>query len=530
MERFTRLQQGSIPFVALILSLAFAGCNQSSSPSSEQHAENALSANANAVVASTSTTASTAKNPNILLMIGDDMGNESLSCFEIGKNTADTPTLDQLCKEGVRFDNFWSQPICTPTRATLITGRYGFRTGVGRPTGDRDAMGYFPEPPPKPESAPYEPPRGAGRAGGGMGGMGMGGMGGRGADTPSDYGILTSELTLPKIINENTAAGYSTAAIGKWHIADTRNGWEKHPGLVGFDHFSGLIRGFPDSFFTWNKVVNGEWSGATGYTPNDKASDAIAWIQQQQDNPWFMWFAFNLPHTPLHLPPADVLNSDFSSIDPEADPLEDPLPYFRAMLESMDTQIAKVLNSLSEEQRANTYVIFMGDNGSGRNTVTEPFRASAAKGTIYQGGINVPLIVSGPGVKHGVSKALVNSTDLFSTILELTGVDVESSLPQNLAIDSTSIVPYLQDPSAESIREFVYADVFAGNFAGVEEANFAMRNQRYKLLRHQGNYEFYDLQNDPYESVNLLKRDLTEQEQEQHDRLNEELTRLRANS
>jgi len=508
-----------IPFgiLVFVLFLFTTAC----SPSDKQTSDEKVASS------STNAAAVAATSPNILLMIGDDMGNESLSCFEIGKNTADTPTLDQLCKEGIRFDNFWSQPICTPTRATLITGRYGFRTGVGRPTGDRDAMGYFPEPPPKPESTPYEPPRSAGRPGGGMGGMGGMAGGGRNPDAPSDYGILRTEVTLPKIIKENNAS-YATAAIGKWHIADTRNGWENHPSIVGFDHFSGLIRGFPDSYFTWNKVVNGEWSGKTGYTPNDKAQDAIEWIEQQQDKPWFLWFAFTLPHTPLHLPPADVVNSDFSHIDPQADPIEDPLPYFKAMLEAMDTQIAKVLNSMSDEQRANTYVIFMGDNGSTRNTITEPFRASASKGSIYQGGVNVPLIVSGPGVKHGVSKALVNSTDLFSTILELAGIDAASSVPENVALDSTSIVPYLTDPNADSIREFVYADVFAGNFAGIADANYAMRNQRYKLLRHQGNFEFYDLQNDPYETKNLLEGTLTTAEQEQYDRLNTELTRLRS--
>lgn len=77
-----------------------------------------------------------------------------------------------------------------------------------------------------------------------------------------------------------------------------------------------------------------------------------------------MWFAFNLPHTPLHLTPADLLNSEYSALDPKADPSDDPIPYFRAMLEAMDSQIEKILNSLSEQERANTYVIFMGDNGS----------------------------------------------------------------------------------------------------------------------------------------------------------------------
>ena len=489
----------------LVLFLFTAACT---SPDTQMSNEKVAASSANIAAP-----APAAKSPNILLMIGDDMGNESLSCFEIGENTAKTPTLDQLCDEGVRFDNFWSQPICTPTRATLMTGRYGFRTGVGRPTGDKDAKGYFPEPPPKPESAPYEPPR-PNRPGG--------------ANAPSDYGIQLSELTLPNVIKANADPGYATAAIGKWHIADTRNGWEKHPNTVGFDHFSGLIRGFPDSFFAWNKVVNGEWSGETGYTPNDKAADAIAWLNQQENDPWFMWFAFNLPHTPLHLPPADLLNSDYSALDPKADPSDDPIPYFRAMLEAMDSQIEKILNSLSEQERANTYVIFMGDNGSTRNTITEPFRSTGSKGTIYQGGVNVPLIVSGPGVKQGVSKALVNSTDLFSTIIELAGIDADKALPKNLSLDSTSIVPYLSDPAAKSIRQFVYADVFAGNFDGIEDANFALRNQRYKVLRHQGNIEFYDLQEDPYEQINLLKGELTPAERTEYESLSQQVADLRS--
>ena len=238
--------------------------------------------------------------------------------------------------------------------------------------------------------------------------------------------------------------------------------------------------------------------------------------------------AFNLPHTPLHLPPADLLNSDYSALDPKADPSDDPIPYFRAMLEAMDSQIEKILNSLSEQERANTYVIFMGDNGSTRNTITEPFRSTGSKGTIYQGGVNVPLIVSGPGVKQGVSKALVNSTDLFSTIIELAGIDADKALPKNLSLDSTSIVPYLSDPAAKSIRQFVYADVFAGNFDGIEDANFALRNQRYKVLRHQGNIEFYDLQEDPYEQINLLKGELTPAERTEYESLSQQVADLRS--
>jgi len=454
--------------------------------------------------------------PNILLIIGDDMGNETLSCYGLNSDTAKTPTLDDLCTNGVRFDNFWSQPVCSPTRATMLTGRYGFRTGVGRPTGDRGAMGDFPEPPPKPAAAPAEPPpREGGR---------------RRENAPTDWGLPLSEFTLPLAFRANSQLGYATAAIGKWHLSDARNGWERHPNLVGFDHFAGLIRGFPSSFFTWNKAVNGEWSGETGYAPTDKSNDAIDWIKSREDRPWFLWFAFNLPHTPLHLPPRELWRSDYSEIDPQANPQDgDQVMYFDAMIEAMDAEIERLLASLSPEVRANTYVIFMGDNGSGGRTVRPPFGQGRAKGSIYQGGINVPLIVTGPGVAAGAaSSALVNSTDMFDTILEMAGIDAVQAVPQGVRLDSVSFMPYLENPDMPSLREFVYADQFDGNFAGIEAANYAMRNSQYKRLRHNGTVEFYNLEKDPYEHENLLDRELTEPEQAQFDALGARLEALRS--
>ncbi len=463
-----------------------------------------------AMIFAASAYAETAVSPNILLIIGDDMGNETLSCYGRSDNTAKTPNLDDLCEQGVRFENFWAQPVCSPTRATLLTGRYGFRTGVGRPTGDGDSMGDFPEPPPKPASAPAED---AGR--------------GRPESNVTDFGLPINELALPMAFKVNDELGYSTAAIGKWHLADRRNGWERHPNIVGFDHFSGLIRGFPDSFFTWNKVVDGEWSGQTGYAPDDKTADAVRWLTAQQGHPWFLWFAFNLPHNPLHLPPEDLWQGDYSSIDPQASPESNPLPYYHAMLEAMDTEIGRLLDAMTAEERANTYVIFMGDNGTANNVVTAPYERRKAKGTVYQGGVNVPMIVAGPGVVSGVSNALVNSTDLFSTILELAGIDQSETIPAQLTLDSVSIVPYLADPDAESIREWAYADNFAGNFAGVEDGNYAIRNATYKLLRHNGKLEFYNLIVDPYEHNNLLAGQLSAEQQTHYEKLSEQLVALR---
>ena len=455
----------------------------------------------------------TGKRPNILLLIGDDLGNETLSCYGWSKNPAATPTLDNLCETGVRFDNFWSQPICSPTRATMLTGRYAFRTGVGRPTGDRDAMGHFPEPPPKPAAAPNEAARGAGN---------------RRANSPQDYGLLSNEFALPMAFKVNQDLGYATAAIGKWHLADTRNGWQDHPNLVGFDHFSGLIRGFPDSFFTWNKVVNGKWSGETGYTPSDKTNDAIKWIQEQGDDPWFLWMAYNLIHTPLHLTPEANWRGDWSHIDPAANPRDDGLAYGNMLMESLDVEIERLLASLPPEVRENTYVIFLGDNGTQRNSVRPPVPEDKAKGTLYQGGINVPLIVTGPGVRAGASQALVNSSDIFMTVLEMAGIDTEHTLPENLVHDSVSILPYLSDEAAEAARDYIYADVFGGNFAGVADADYTVRNAEYKLYRRRGEFEFYNLSSDPFEADNLLARQLEADEQAQHDRLLEYATELRS--
>lgn len=458
--------------------------------------------------------------PNILLLIGDDMGNETLSCYGWSKNPAKTPTLDDLCNDGVRFDNYWTQAACSPTRATMITGRYGFRTGVGRPTGDRDAMGYFPELLPKPESAAAEVGRGAGSGpGGGRQGA---------AERPEDWGLPLTEFALPMAFKVNKQLGYSTAAIGKWHLSDRRNGWEDHPNIVGFDHFAGLIRGFPDSYFTWNKVIDGEWSGQTGYAPDDKTDDAINWITEQGEKPWFLWMAFTLPHTPMHLPPENRRHNDYSHIDPQANPRDAGLEIANAMLEALDIEIERILAAIPADVRDNTYVIFMGDNGTGRNAVRPPVLPGKSKGGMYQGGLNVPLFVVGPGVAQGSSDALVNSADMFATIMELAGIDQAETVPDQVVIDSVSFAPYLKDPSLKSRRDFAYADVFAGNFAGVAKADFAIRNDRFKLIRRNDEFEFYDLQEDPFEVQNLNAAKLGRTQQLQYDTLLVRVTELRA--
>ena len=449
--------------------------------------------------------------PNILLIIGDDMGVDALSSYGVAKHAPSTAALDALAREGVRFTNFWAQPVCSPTRATVITGRYGFRTGIGRPVG----AGPMPPPPEVPAGVPAEsqnepnPASAADRA------------------LPRPF-LLPDEFTLPAALKGNADLGYATAAFGKWHLADAGNGWTDHPNLVGFDHFAGLMSGGPESYFAWRKVVDGEVIGTIGYAPEDKVNDAVAWLGERGDEPWFLWFAFNLVHTPMHMAPPEYWQSDYSGENANEMPPESWRAAFEAMLEAMDTQIDRLLAALSPEVRDNTYVIFMGDNGTWGPVISSPFRPDRAKGTIYEGGVNVPLIVTGPGVARGsVSEALVNSTDLFVTVMEMAGLDPDRTIPGRLTHDSVSFLDALSDPAAPSQRDWLYVDEFFGGFDGVETADYAMRNHRYKLVRFEGVEEFYDLREDPYEYENLLENGLTEQEKAEFEFLRHQVRELR---
>jgi arylsulfatase A-like enzyme len=451
--------------------------------------------------------------PNILLIIGDDMGVETLASYGIGAKPPMTRTLDQLAQEGIRFSRFWSQPVCSPTRATILTGRYGFRTGVGR------ALTSLPtdwEDPEKPDSAPYEPPRRR--------------IFSRGMVEERRSYLPSNEFTLPMALKEN---GYATAIVGKWHLGDVPNGWLQHPNLAGFEHYYGPFEGTLPSYFAWNTVIDGEVSARVGYAPTDKTNDAISWINEQGDEPWFLWLAYNLPHPPLHLPPRDLLQSDYSHLDPHADPLEDPYPYFNAMIEAMDSEIGRLLDTLSPEVRDNTYIIFVGDNGSvmysDKNRNNTPFPDGQGKGSVYEGGVHVPHIISGPDVaRGGVSDSLINSTDLFSTVMEMAGLDSDDIVPADVITDSVNYFSTLSNPDESSSRKWVYADHFFGTPDGPDNADYAIRGDRYKLLKHEGEEGFFDLQKDPYETENLLLAEFSEQERREYDALKRQVLVLRS--
>ena len=371
--------------------------------------------------------------PNILLVIADDMGKDATPNFSEGTIKPNMPTLQSLMNSGITFDNFWSYPVCTPTRASILTGKYGVNTNV------------------------------------------------------IDVGdpISTAETSLQSYINSNTNNDYATSIIGKWHLSNSAT----DPITMGIDYFAGIVNGGVGDYFNWNFNENGTASNSRTYTTTKLTDIAIDWVDDQT-KPWFLWMAYNAPHTPFHLAPTE-LHSQGNLPTDEASINANPIPYYMSAIEAMDTELGRFLSNLSSEERANTVIIFIGDNGTPGKVAQNPYSRLTVKGTLYQGGVNVPMIVSGVDVTRAGERedALIQTTDLFATIANITGVSVSE------IHNSKSFYPQLTSATNDG-RSFVYTEIVDG---------YAIRNATYKLMKYDnGDEELYNLVQDPYENRNLI--------------------------
>jgi arylsulfatase A-like enzyme len=406
-----------------------------------------------------------APGPNIVLIIADDCGVDLIGAYGEGAAPPCTPNIDQLATDGMLFRNAWANPVCSPSRAAILTGRYGFRTGIGTVVATTDA------------------------------------------------GLSLDEETIPEML-----VGYESTCAGKWHLAGSQG--PSHPNLSGFDDYAGSLHGGVANYMSWSKVTNGSTAMSTTYATTDTANEAIAAMSTMRE-PWFLMVAFNAPHSPYHEPPASLCPTSGCASPAcgalPASPTD--LEYGNAMLEALDTEIGRVLAALdSIDPRA--WVFFMGDNGSAQAMSQSPFLSTHAKDTVYEGGVNVPFIVRGPGVVHGESSALVSGVDLFATFAQLAHVPSGTE-------DSVSMVPCFTNPSV-SPRDTVYTESFTPNDGTLPFTTHerAARRKRYKLIRVTGQRdEFYDLLNDPFETTNLLPG-LSPQQQIAYDALVAELTAL----
>ncbi len=409
-----------------------------------------------------------AQEPNVLVFLADDLGVEQLELYGLGSDYPNTPTIDALAAGGTVFRRAWSYAVCTPTRATLQSGRHGFRTGVGQ-------LLQFVGP-----------------------------------------GLPADEFILPEMLDAGAAAGgasYAHGLFGKWHLGNASNGGEQSVNLAGWDHFEGTNHTGFLSYYEWEKNTNGTSAPNSNYITSETADDTLNWIGQQT-SPWVAFVSFHAPHAPYHAPPAHLHSVDFGH---SGTPQETPRPYFLAMIEAMDTEMARVLAGIGDEID-NTVVIFLADNGTQDVVTIPPYSPAKVKSTLYEGGIHVPLIVNGPGVAAGGSSdALVSTVDLFATVADLAGVDLSAVQPSDHELDSVSLMPYLAQPSSPSQRSHLYAEGFVPNGPGSPFIHDqAATDGRYKLITRTDSAqdELYDLQRDPLELNNLLLGSPTQEEVE----------------
>lgn len=403
---------------------------------------------------------------NVLVIVADDLGVDRVAAYGEHHDPGHTPNIDRLAGAGVLFRNAWSNPVCSPTRATILTGRYSFRTLIGK------AIRPF---------------------------------------RKNAIGLDLSELTVPELLGP----GYQSGATGKWHLSAASDGLD-HPRLQGFGTFAGSLwnlKATQSDYFRWHKVVNGQRTLSHTYATTDTTNDAIRLVDSLPE-PWFLYVAYNAPHDPVHAPP-DWLHTFSLS----GDPLDSPVIHTKAMIEALDTELGRLLTHVDQDR---TTIMFLGDNGTAKVASEAPFLPQHAKATMYEGGLNVPLIVTGAGVVPGECAALVHTVDVFATVAELTGF-------ANTSKDSVSLVPYLRgDPTPR--REYVYSERFKPNGPGPYKVyEQAVRGSRFKLIRRKKGEEMYDLATDPFEQIDILQQPLqTPQQEAAYQRLDAELARILA--
>ena len=414
------------------------------------------------------------RRPNILLIMTDDQGFGDLGAH--GNPKIKTPHLDQLARESVWLKNFYVSPVCAPTRASLLTGRYNFRTGV--------------------------------------------------VDTYLGRALMyPDEVTLAEILS---AAGYRTGIFGKWHLGDNA---PMRPIDQGFQE-SLVIKGGGigqasdppggSSYFDPILQHNGSPKRYKGYCSDVFASAAIDFLEAPGDRPFFAYLAFNCPHEPLEVPEADL--APYQTMDlalgsfprlgqripPEWASPPETVARVYAMVSNIDTNVGRVLQALEDRKlAADTIVIFLTDNGPAQVRFNAGLRGW--KGSVFDGGIRVPCYLRWPDhfpARLAVLKIAAH-IDLVPTLLEACSV----SVPRNLKLDGKSLLPLLnRKQTAGWPDRTLFFQWHRGERPEPGRA-FAARSPTYKLLRREPipgakppSLELFDMEHDPLELEDIAAR------------------------
>jgi len=391
--------------------------------------------------------------PNVVFLLADDLGRHD--CGFMGGTDIKTPHLDKLARAGTILDAFYVQPVCSPTRAALMTGRYpmrhGLQVGVVRPW--------------------------------------------------AQYGLPLEERTLAQALKD---AGYATAIVGKWHLGHFAP--EYLPTRRGFDHQYGHYNGALDYFthvrdggFDWHKddrVCRDE-----GYATHLLANDAAKFVAENAGKkPFFLYVPFNAVHAP-HQVPEEYMK-------PYADKLTGERLKYAGMLAAMDEAVGKIVAAVEKAGvRKDTLFVFSSDNGGpAPGRVTDNGKYRAAKGTLYEGGVRVAAFVTWDGrIAAGKTNAEpMHMVDWFPTLVKLTGAKAE----QKLSVDGLDIWPTLTQGKPTPHDAILINSTPAGG---------AVRMGDWKLVVKNGNdnpdggavqnpdaksVELFNLKDDPYEKTN----------------------------
>ncbi|MBN2309381.1 MAG: sulfatase, partial [Candidatus Hydrogenedentes bacterium] len=399
--------------------------------------------------------AAAGRRPNIILVLVDDLGWADLGCW--GNTFNETPNLDRLAREGVRFtDAYSAAPVCSPTRASIMTGQYPWRVGI---------TNYL-----------------------------------RGDDT--NYLSPEVHYALPKALGDS---GYATGIIGKWHLMGDYAKRKGDPKLHGFQEAicseSSYIGG-GDYFHPYNHLADVPAREEGEFLPDRLGKEAVDFIERHAGEPFFLELSFYSVHTRLDAPKDLVAKYQAK---PEADPHTNN-PILGAMLERVDAALGGIVQTIRDKGlEENTWIVFMSDNG-GEHNVTSNAPLRGAKSELYEGGIRVPMIVWAPGrAQAGLTCDVpVNTVDFYPSFLDAANVP----LPESRVMDGVSFLPLLQAGGAIPDRPlYWHYPLDKPHFLGGRSSG-AIRVGDYKLIHFYdtGQRELYNLAKDLGESRNLAGR------------------------
>lgn len=441
------------------------------------------------IVAAAAVSGEEPRPPNVVLILTDDLGYNDISLN--GNPLVRTPHIDSIAHDGVRFTSgYSSHSTCAPARAALLTGRYQQRFGFEFIRTPDSFIRAFDGTYPTDDVVAF-----------------------REAERPpeDEAGLPHSEVTLARLLKD---AGYRTGLFGKWHLGSARSHW---PQTHGFDEFVGFPGGAAmfsaaddpttiDARLTWSGIDNHLWEALPfrmiddghpvepeRYVTDVLSDRTVDFIERHKDEPFFAYLSYNAPHNPLDAP-----KRIYDRLDHIAD---HKTRVYYAMIEAVDEGVGRVLEALEKHGLAeNTIVIFSSDNGGAWYTRIPvhnlPYRGW--KGTFFEGGVNVPLLVRWPGtIPAGqIAAGPASQIDVLPTVAAAAGV----GLPDDRVIDGKNLMPMLASGNPSAYLPLADRSLFwrQGSYS-------VLRQGQWKLQLQADPYRvwLFDLERDPTEQVNL---------------------------